>query len=732
MRQTLIIILLSVCSILFASTPKPTNTVPNTLIVSLDAKAINSIRGELSISKTAQGQIQLGLPTFDETARKYDIIDIKPRYELVLDPEWEDTDGTHLSNIFSLTFAVDDKVPLALEDLAKDPALIWVDYDWLMKPDFIPNDARYPLQWHLPMLNMPDVWDYIDNEEWLYSIDGDQYKDIVIAIVDTGVKWNHPDLGLDGGNMWINFRELTGGGSMQINWQDGTILGGNNIDEDGNGKRDDVLGWAFATPYNNQSYQAYAGNRHGTHVAGCAASIGNNEIGTTGTAMRVRMLPIRCVANDAQGGYLQGVTEGMQYAITTAIQNNLKMVINCSFGSYGGSGSEYNNLINNANTHGVVIVASAGNSPDDMELGNPDPSSDEHGQHLPSNIPSVIAVTSLNSSGQYSTWSSYGVNVDTVAPGENIMSTVYNGSGANAQNSWGGMSGTSMSSPVAAGVIATLLSVHGSLTSAEVEDRLRTTGMPLNHPYYAQGKLGGGRLDAFKLIFFDVLPKISISGGVVFTENPGNSDGIINLGETINITARLHNEIDWLLATDVTVELVCNTTGVTITSASPISLGDLGQDATSEAFTFTVILGREITTLDIPFRFIVRSNQEATNEYPYLKELSFVCHASAANSENDDIQIPLTKALWQNYPNPFNPSTTIKFDLDRSEHVSLSVYNIKGQLVTTLLDSFMPSGSHSVVWNGVDENGVGVSNGIYFYRLVSGEFSVTRKMILMK
>jgi len=739
-RTSLLFLLLILIATTFATPlPRPTNILPNTLIISFDAKAISSIQGDITISKTPQNQIQLGLPTFDEIARKYDITDIQRRYEHVLDPEWEAPDGTHLSNVFSLTLSDDDILPLALSELSKDPTLIWADYDWLMIPEFIPNDANYPQQWHLPMLNMPEVWDYIDLEEYLYAIDGDDYKDIVIAIVDTGVKWNHPDfagsnptLGAETGNLWINYAEFSGGGSMSINWATGAVSGGNFIDEDGNGKRDDILGWSFASPENNHSYQDFSGNRHGTHVAGCAASIGNNGIGTTGTAMRVKMLPIRCVVNNAAGGNLQGTTQGIQYAINTAVQNNLRMVINCSFGSYGGSGSEYTSLINYANTHGVIIVASAGNSPVDMAVGNPDPNHDEHGQHLPSNIPSVIAVTSLNTAGQYSTWSSYGDNVDTVVPGEGIWAAVYIGSDTNAQNTWGPMSGTSMSSPVAAGVIATLLSVHGSLTPAEVETRLRTTGAPLNSPYYAQGKLGGGRLDAFKLIFYDVLPKISMPGQVSFIENPGNGDGIINLGETINISARLQNDPEWHTATDVTVELVCTTAGVAITGNNPISLDDLGQGETSDIFTFTVMLDRNISTLNIPFNLIFRSNQQATNVYPYQKEFSFVCNASLPSSEDDISQVVLHKALWQNYPNPFNPSTTISFDIDKNEHTVLSIYNVRGQLVTTLLDKDMPPGSHSVVWNGTDDSGNAVSSGIYFYRLVSGDFCVTQKMILMK
>lgn len=88
--------------------------------------------------------------------------------------------------------------------------------------------------------------------------------------------------------------------------------------------------------------------------------------------------------------------------------------------------------------------------------------------------------------------------------------------------------------------------------------------------------------------------------------------------------------------------------------------------------------------------------------------------------------------LHQNYPNPFNPETTISFELSSSGPASLRVYNHRGQLVRTLLNSNLPGGQHSCVWNGLDDNGLAVSSGLYYYRLNSGGLSSTHKMILVK
>jgi hypothetical protein len=89
--------------------------------------------------------------------------------------------------------------------------------------------------------------------------------------------------------------------------------------------------------------------------------------------------------------------------------------------------------------------------------------------------------------------------------------------------------------------------------------------------------------------------------------------------------------------------------------------------------------------------------------------------------------------LHQNIPNPFNPVTTIRFDLARSDQVSLRVYDAAGRQVRTLLDTSLPAGwNHRVTWNGLDENGRRVASGVYFYRLSAGDFSCTRKLVVLK
>jgi len=98
-------------------------------------------------------------------------------------------------------------------------------------------------------------------------------------------------------------------------------------------------------------------------------------------------------------------------------------------------------------------------------------------------------------------------------------------------------------------------------------------------------------------------------------------------------------------------------------------------------------------------------------------------------SEN---HVPVKFELWQNYPNPFNPETKIKFALPEPAQVSLKIFNIYGQLITTLVDKKLSAGYHSFYWNGADEFGRIVSSGTYFYQVTTDKFKATRKMVLLR
>ena len=92
----------------------------------------------------------------------------------------------------------------------------------------------------------------------------------------------------------------------------------------------------------------------------------------------------------------------------------------------------------------------------------------------------------------------------------------------------------------------------------------------------------------------------------------------------------------------------------------------------------------------------------------------------------------LATELQGNYPNPFNPETTIRYSVKETSPVTIEVYNLKGQLVRTLVNEVKTAGNYSVVWNGRDNNNQPVSSGVYFYKMNAGKYSSTKKMIMMK
>ena len=98
---------------------------------------------------------------------------------------------------------------------------------------------------------------------------------------------------------------------------------------------------------------------------------------------------------------------------------------------------------------------------------------------------------------------------------------------------------------------------------------------------------------------------------------------------------------------------------------------------------------------------------------------------------NDPV-VPAEISLHQNYPNPFNPSTTINLSLNKEQMVTLEIYNIKGEKVKQLVNSQLSAGQHSITWDGRDDAGKQISSGIYFYRMITKDYSATKRMIMLK
>jgi len=131
------------------------------------------------------------------------------------------------------------------------------------------------------------------------------------------------------------------------------------------------------------------------------------------------------------------------------------------------------------------------------------------------------------------------------------------------------------------------------------------------------------------------------------------------------------------------------------------------------------------------FRLSDQSNDdELTDPGWTIDNIRIISGMASSNADNSSPAV--LSALYPNYPNPFNPSTTISFSLANPQFASLKIYNLKGQVVKTLLNSDLDKGNHKAVWNGTDDSGQKVGSGIYLYRLEAGDYRQSHKMVLMK
>jgi len=349
--------------------------------------------------------------------------------------------------------------------------------------NLLPNDPYFHLQWGLHNTGqtggVPDV-DIDAPEAWdLETGNGE----VVIAVIDSGIDYTHPDLA---GNIWINNAEDINHNGRFDNWscyqQKNGVYGDiDHTDNDGNGFIDDVVGWDFLGSDNDP--RDYFG--HGTHCAGIAAAVTNNDEGIAGVCWNCKIMPIRVCHYKLIPGFT--AAEGVIYAA-----NNGADIISISLG-WTRTIYVLNYAINYAYDKGAVIVAAAGNG------GN-------HGVPIltfPGRHDKVISVGAINHYGERYYLSSWGPSLDIVAPGENIFSTLpnyhvlFNDFGLN--QSYDNLSGTSMACPHVAGVAALILSHNSTLKNYEVRDILQSTATDLG----TEGKdwyFGYGLVNAYSAV----------------------------------------------------------------------------------------------------------------------------------------------------------------------------------------------------------------------------------------
>jgi thermitase len=286
--------------------------------------------------------------------------------------------------------------------------------------------------------------------------------EVVVAVIDTGIDYNHPDLRE---NMWKNQAELNGTAG---------------VDDDGNGFVDDIYGYDFTT--GNGDADPMDDHSHGTHCAGTIGARGDDGAGIVGVAWKVKLMPVKFLSASG-GGTLEGAVKSIDYAT--------KMGVDVMSNSWGGGGfsQALKESIERAHAAGIVFTAAAGNSS----------SNNDSSPNYPSNyeVPNVIAVAALDNRGQLASFSSYGRRtVHVAAPGVNVYSSVLN-------NRYAHYSGTSMATPHVSGVVALLKAHEPTLTNVQIKERLIRTARALSG---IQGKTQSGLVSAYMALTNQVAP----------------------------------------------------------------------------------------------------------------------------------------------------------------------------------------------------------------------------------
>jgi len=392
---------------------------------------------------------QHGEATLNESAKKsgYDLsklsfADIISKYGVkTFYQPFKNIKDQKLNGILRLEINDIYKVDELIQSLIKNDQVEYAERIPLLKSTLTPNDPSYnsSTQWNLFQVNASQAWNVSTGS-----------SSVSVAIVDDAVEITHNDLS---GVTWTNPGEIANNG----------------IDDDNNGYIDDVNGYDVANDDNDPNPDnPISSFDHGTHVAGIACASTNNNVGVASIGHNVSMIPVKATtsATAVTHGY-----EGVIYAVSVGAD-----VINMSWGG-SGSSTTAQNIITYANNQGSLLVAAAGND-------------NVSSVFYPAGYTEVIAVASTTFGDSKSSFSNYGSWIDISAPGSAIYSTIPG-------NSYGTKQGTSMASPMVAGLAGLMLSLNPSLLPSDVKSCLLSSADNIDgaNPSYI-GDLGAGRINA--------------------------------------------------------------------------------------------------------------------------------------------------------------------------------------------------------------------------------------------
>ncbi len=433
--------------------------------------------------------------------------------------------GRNLKNMYGVEIAEGQTVDAAIRELEASPLVEYVEPNYRVYPQAAPTDLLYPEQWSLnntgqsyygasgvnnlpPQLRSGTAGADID---WVEAYtNGFPTNEILIAVIDTGVDYTHPDLV---NQMWVNPGEIPGNG----------------LDDDNNGLVDDVYGIDAL----NDDSDPMDDHAHGTHCAGTIAAEVDN-VGIAGVNPYARIMA--CKFLGLEGGGTEDAIACIYYAADMGAK-----VLNNSWGG-GGFSQALQDAITYANEKGCFFMAAAGNS-------------DTSSLSYPAAYDGVTSVAASDSNDEKAGFSNYGFWVDVMAPGVDILSCRTTHPEAtrdpNEQYYWKTIihpndtntilfQGTSMACPTAAGAISLLMAqtpgyepwVYGRVMEASCNADVYTIGTNVAY----EGKLGAGRIDVDDMLAYDeahafLLASLDVKGGF--------SGMVLGQGETNGIAAKV-------------------------------------------------------------------------------------------------------------------------------------------------------------------------------------------------
>jgi subtilisin family serine protease len=301
-----------------------------------------------------------------------------------------------------------------------------VELDRAARPAYEPNDPQWPNMWHFRTIKAHLAWDI--------SFGSSQ---AVVAVIDTGVQVNHPDLQQ---NIWVNDGEIPG----------------NNIDDDANGYVDDINGYDFA--YDDPDPNDVFG--HGTPCSGIVGAVQDNSVGVTGVAPRARIM---CLKSAIDSGYLYDSANVPAYLYAA---NNGAKVMSMSFYSDRVSQAE-RDAIDYCSSQGVLPVAASANEASVYPF-------------YPAAYENTLAVAAVNGDLTKAGFSDFGTWVDVAAPGVGLTTTAVGGGYTN------GFGGTSGACPHVAGLAALMVGANPSATASQIRAAIEDTAVPLSQAPFGE------------------------------------------------------------------------------------------------------------------------------------------------------------------------------------------------------------------------------------------------------